>query len=62
MGQVFNKHGQRVPVLTGELRHYEGSVGCAAVRRRNISLGLVRPDGSSVRAALTSNELSVGTD
>ena len=45
-----------------DAKHYTGIGGCRATGRRSIPFGLALPDGSSVRAVLMSNELSIGTE
>ena len=62
MRVVLESEGKELSPLVGEARHYTGIGGCRATGRRSIPFGLALPDGSSVRAELKSNELSIGTE
>ena len=62
MRAVLESEGKELSPLVGEAKHYTGIGRCRATGRRSIPFGLALPDGSSVRAVLMSNELSIGTD
>ena len=62
MRVVLESEGKELSPPVGEARHYTGIGGCRATGRRSIPFGLALPDGSSVRAELKSNELSIGTE
>ena len=62
MRAVLESEGKELSPLVGEAKHYTGIGGCRATGRRSIPFGLALPDGSSVRAVLMSNELSIGTE
>ena len=62
MRAVLESEGKELSPPVGEARHYTGIGGCRATGRRSIPFGLALPDGSSVRAVLMSNELSIGTE
>ena len=57
MRALLESEGKELSPLVGEARHYTGIGGC-----RSILFGLALPDGSSVRADLKSNELTIGTE
>ena len=59
---VLESEGKELSPLFGEGKHKTGIGGCRATGRRSIPFGLALPDGSSVRAVLMSNELSIGTE
>ena len=61
MRAVLESEGKDLSPLVGEAKHYTSFGGCRATGRRSIPFGLALPDGSSVRAELKSNELSIGT-
>ena len=56
MRVVLESEGKELSPLVGEARHYR------AAGRRSFPFGLALPDGSSVRAELKSNALSIGTE
>ena len=62
MRAVLESEGKELSPLVGEAKHYTSIGGCRATGRRSIPFGLALPDGSSVRAVLMSNELSIGTE
>ena len=62
MRAVLESEGKELSPLVGEAKHYTGIGRCRATGRRSIPFGLALPDGSSVRAVLMSNELSIGTE
>ena len=62
MRAVLEGEGKELSPLVGEARHYTRIGGCRATGRRSIPFGLALPDGSSVRAVLMSNEVSIGTE
>ena len=59
---VLESEGKELSPLVDEAKHYTGIGGCRATGRRSIPFGLALRDGSSVRAVLMSNELSIGTE
>ena len=61
MRAVLESEGKELSPLVGEAS-YTGIGGCRATGRRSIPFGLALPDGSSVRAELKLNELTIGTE